>query len=406
MMIRLAIKSLISRRFSAFVCIAMVALSSIALLTVDTLYRGTQSAFGRSVQEIDLIVGAPTGDINLLLFSAFQVGAPSREVSINTFTRWQQDPGVARAVPLMLGDSHKGFRVIGTDASMFDHMQAVLERDPFAQGNAFKHVFEVTLGHEVARKLGYQPGDELILSHGFGNHSFQQHKARTFTVTGILTASGTPIDKTLQVSLDGIEAIHWPPATLAALPAQLKIGENPALKPDSLAAFYLTLTNKVRTFQVQRSINQSEAEPAQAILPGVAITQLWSMLDWVEAALLGLGLLATMVAAIGVGSTLLTHLDKRLGEFQLLKTLGARHRFIFALLVIETASLVALGMLIGVTCTVLLERAMLSIAQSRWGLYWPLDIDWLWLGGAMLSLSLASGLLLASISTWQLKRRE
>ncbi|WP_049722379.1 ABC transporter permease [Gilvimarinus polysaccharolyticus] len=403
MMLRLAIKSLISRRFSALVCISMVALSAIALLSVDTLYRGTQSAFGRSVQGIDLIVGAPTGDINLLLFSAFQVGAPSRELSMATFTRWQQNPNIARAVPLMLGDSHKGFRVIGTDANMFEHIQATTGHKAFAQGHAFKHVFEVTLGFEVARKLDYHLGDELILSHGLGHHSFQQHKARTFTVTGILAATGTPIDKTLQVSLDGIEAIHWPPATLATLAAQPNIGENPALKPDSLAAFYLTLSNKVRTFQVQRSINQSEDELAQAILPGVAITQLWSMLDWIEAALLGLGSLAALIAIIGVGSTLLTLLDKRMDEFQLLQTLGAKKRFICTLLAVETATLVTLGMLAGVALTVMLERTLLGIAQNHWGLYWPLDINWLWLGGAILTLPLISGLLLAGVGAWRLR---
>ncbi|MBU2884379.1 ABC transporter permease [Gilvimarinus agarilyticus] len=405
MIFRLALQSLISRRFSAWVCIAMITLSAIALLTVDTLYRGTQSAFGRSVQGIDLIVGAPTGDINLLLFSAFQVGAPSRELSYATFTRWQQDSNVKRAVPLMLGDSHKGYRVIGTNSQLFSHIGAISEREVFAQGHAFKQVFEVTLGHEVAQQLGYHIGDELILSHGLGNHSFQHHDARRFRIAGVLAATGTPIDKTLQVSLEGLEAIHWPPAQLAQLPEQLAIGESPALQPDSIAAFYLTLTNKVRTFQVQRAINQSKIEPSQAILPGVAITQLWSMLDWIEAALLGLGVLTALVATIGVLSTLLTHLDKRMSEFRLLQTLGASRRYIFTLLGLETALLVTLGLFTGVALTITLERGLTGFAQSQWGLYWPLNLHWPWLIAAIPSAALASGILLAGVAALRLKRR-
>ncbi|UTF61830.1 ABC transporter permease [Gilvimarinus sp. DA14] len=404
MMFRLALKSLISRRFSALVCIVMIALSTVALLTVDTLYRGTQSAFGRSVAGIDLVVGAPTGDINLLLFSAFHVGAPSRELSFTTFTRWQNDPTIARAVPLMLGDSHKGFRVIGTDTSLFDHFTSLHDGQVFTSGRAFTQVFDVTLGHEVAHKLRLKVGDTLNLSHGLGNHSFQKHDARAFTVSGILAATGTPIDKTLQVSLDGIEAIHWPPAKLANLPEQLAIGARADLTPDSLAAFYLTLDNKVRTFEVQRSINQNSAEPAQAILPGVAITQLWSMLDWVEAALLGLGLLSALVAAIGVASTLLGLLDKRLPEFLLLQTLGAKRRFVYTLLGIETATLVALGMLSGVAATLLVERTLLQLAQNNWGLYWPLEVNWLWLGSAFIALPVVTSLFLCAICAWRLRR--
>ncbi|WP_020209969.1 ABC transporter permease [Gilvimarinus chinensis] len=404
MMFRLAIKSLLSRRFSAAVCVAMIALSTLALLTVDTVYRGTQSAFSRGVQGIDLMVGAPTGDINLLLFSAFHVGAPSRELSFSTFKHWQNNPAVKRAVPLMLGDSHKGFRVIGTNQQLFDHLRATNGNNIFAQGAPFTHVFEVTLGREVARKLGYRLGDQLILSHGMGSHSFQQHDARTFTVTGILAATGTPIDKTLQVSLDGIEAIHWPEQKIANLPTQLPIGENPQLTPKSLAAFYLTLENKVRTFQLQRAINQYPKEPTQAVLPGVAVTQLWGMLDWIEIALLTLGGLASLIATIGVSGTLLTHLEQRMKEFQLLRTLGARQRFIFTLLGIETTSLVALGALIGCVGTIVLERVLLTVAQNRWGLYWALDIDWLFISTGIATLAVIAGIIFSGLSALRLRK--
>ncbi|MCP8899489.1 ABC transporter permease [Gilvimarinus xylanilyticus] len=404
MMFRLAWKSLLSRRFSAAVCIAMVALSTLVLLSVDTVYRGAQSAFSRSVQGIDLIVGAPTGEVNLLLFSAFHVGAPSRELSWQTFQQWEKSPGVARAVPLMLGDSHQGFRVIGTNQAMFDHLAATHDTAVFTQGKAFAHVFEVTLGHEVARTLGYPLGKELILSHGLGNHSFQQHEARTFTVTGILAPTGTPIDKTLQVSTEAIEAIHWPPARLATLPSQPTLGETAALQPDRVSAFYLTLANKVRTFQIQRAINQSDTEPTQAILPGVAITRLWGVMDWVQMALMGLGLLAALMAAIGVASSLLSHLDRRVAEFQLLQLLGARRRFIYTLLGLESGALIAIGIIAGTALTVLLERGFSVIAQSHWGLYWPLQINGFALGTAMLAAPLLGGLLITLAGAWRLAK--
>tara|TARA_R110000850_G_scaffold117015_7_gene233307 strand:- start:3367 stop:4587 length:1221 start_codon:yes stop_codon:yes gene_type:complete len=401
---RLALKSLLSRRFSACVCIAMIALSAAALLTVDTVYRGSQAAFSRSVQGIDLIAGAPTGDINLLLFSAFHVGSPSRELSWQTFSDWRNADATASAVPLMLGDSHRGFRVIGTDSALFDHIKRVNNAEVFTQGRPFSHVFDVTLGHEVARTLGYRIGDALTLSHGLGGHSFQHHEARTFKVTGILAPTGTPIDKTLQISVEGITAIHWSPAKLATLPQQPVLGTIAALKPSSISAFYLTLNNRARTFQVQRAINQNSTEPSQAILPGVAMTQLWSMLDWIEAALLGLGLLAALVAAIGVVSTLLGLLERRVAEFQLMATLGARRRFIYTLLGIETTVLVAVGLWLGALLTLALERSLLHFAQRQWGLYWPVEINGLSLAIAVTAVPLCSGLLLALVGAWRLSR--
>ena len=184
--------------------------------------------------------------------------------------------------------------VLGTTQAYFDHYRygkkhpLIFKEKQFQDGQSFKQLHDVILGSEVANKLKYQLGDKIIIAHGMGNTSFSKHKDQPFTVTGILAPTGTPVDNTLHVSLQAIEAIHVDWKSGVYIPGsggKTPIAER-ELQPKQITAFLLGLKSKMATFQLQRYISNYRDEPLQAVLPGVALQELWGMIGIAENALL------------------------------------------------------------------------------------------------------------------------
>ncbi|GGY57475.1 peptide ABC transporter permease [Bacterioplanes sanyensis] len=348
---RVVVASLAYRRGAVLLSIVAISISALTLLSVEHIRQQARQAFSQTVSGVDLIVGARGGDINLLLYSVFHLGSASRNMSYQSFDALQQSADVAWAIPLAMGDSHRGHRVVGTNANFFEHFRYG-QKTPlqFQQGQAFKQTFEVVIGAQVARKFNYQVGDSLVISHGLGQHSFQQHEQHPFTVSGILAPTGTPVDKALYVSLAGLEAAHRPAGM--ALDA--------AIIPDSITATLIGLTSRLKTFQVQRRINEYRGEPLMAILPGVTLTQLWDSLNVMEATLRTIAGLIFAAALIGLSATLLASMRERRQELIIMRTLGARPSFIILLIQAEV-------MLIATTAigiAILLLWTLLSAGQS------------------------------------------
>jgi len=330
MFIKLALKSMAARKGSVLLSVMAMTISIMVLLGVEHIRHQAKVSFANTLSGVDLIVGARTSSVNLLLYSVFRVGSPTNNISWQSFETIAANPKVKWAVPLSLGDSHKGFRVLGTNQSFFQQVkygqQHALE---FNQGRAFSDVYDVVLGSAVAAKLHYKLGDELVLAHGIAATSFTLHKNNPFTVVGILSPTGTPIDHTLHVSLQSIEAIH----------TQLSqaVSQQAMLQPSHITAFMLGLESKITTFTMQRDINQFAAEPLIAILPGVVLAELWQMMSVLENTLLVVSVLVFMSAFLGVCAMLLASVRERYYEIRLLQTIGAPARFLFLLIAAEAA---------------------------------------------------------------------
>ena len=205
----LAFKSLLNRRLTAGLTVLAVALSVTLFLGVEKIRLGARSSFDNTISSTDLIVGARSGSINLLLYSVFRVGDATNNISWRSVQELRQHPDIAWTVPLSLGDSMKGFRVLGTNNAYFDHYKYGRKQAlSFAHGAPFGDLFDAVLGAEVARSLSLQVGDPLIIAHGLGRTSFAQHDNLPFKVSGILAPTGTPLDRTVHVSLAGLEAVH------------------------------------------------------------------------------------------------------------------------------------------------------------------------------------------------------
>ncbi|MDP2561176.1 ABC transporter permease [Psychrobium sp. 1_MG-2023] len=364
MLIRLAIKSLIYRKASILLTIVTVSIGIFILLGVEHLRDQTKSSFTNSVSGVDLIVGTRTSSLNLLLYSVFRIGDPTNNISWQSYQNLSQHNTVDWAVPISLGDSHQGYRVIGTTPSYFDFFRHGNQQQlHFRHGRKFESVFDLVLGASVANKLGYKIGDRVVLSHGIGHTSFIKHDKLPFNVIGILKATGTPVDHTLHVSLQGLEAVHMtnPLAIkrLAKTP-ELALTQATYLKPKSITAIMIGLKSKMAVFNFQRTINTNKNEPLSAILPGVALSQLWQTMSVFDNALGLITLFIIISSLLGLSATLLSSLKEREPEIKLLRTIGASSGFIFLLVEFEAmliALLSALIAIIGLNLT-------LSVAQE------------------------------------------
>ncbi|MDH4608334.1 ABC transporter permease [Pseudomonas sp. BN102] len=408
-LLRLALASLANRRFTALLTVFAIALSVCLLLAVERVRSEARASFASTISGTDLIVGARSGSVNLLLYSVFRIGNATNNIRWDSFESIAQDRRVKWAIPLSLGDSHRGYRVMGTSTAYFEHYRYGRGQPlRLAEGKPFADMFEVVLGAEVAEALHYKLGDKLVLAHGVSTVSLVQHDDKPFSVVGILARTGTPVDRTLHISLAGMEALHvdWQNGVPARGAGKVSADQARAmdLQPRAITAFLLGLNSKIATFALQRQINEYRGEPLLAILPGVALQELWSLMGTAEKALFVVSLFVVLTGLIGMLTAILTSLNERRREMAILRSVGARPWHIGSLLVLEAFALALAGAVLGVGLLYLGIGLSQGYVQASYGLYLPLALpspyEWTLLGAI-----LGAALLMGVVPAWRAYRQ-
>lgn len=399
MLFNLAYKSLLNRRASVLLSAFAIAISVLLVLGVQRLAKSAEESFQSAASGIDLIVGARGSQSQLLLNTIFGIGNPTNNISWQSYQRFRDKRDVAWTLPIALGDSYRGFRVIGSDKAFFKHFRYQRKQPlKFAQGRGFENAREAVLGAQVAEKLKHRLNDPIALSHGTSEKAVITHVEHPFRVAGILRPTGTPLDRAVLVSLGGIEGIHagWqsgaPPAPedRKALSALDHTGQH----PDSISAFFVGLKSKLGIFKLQRDINAYADEPLSALLPLVTLAEIWRLIGNVETALTVLSGFVAFSALLGLLTVILSGLNERRREMAILRAVGATPALIFILLLLESMLLTILGAAIGTGLLFLASTLLAPLAQqhgivlTQSGLS---SMEWLWLlaiiaGAALLSL--------------------
>lgn len=368
----LAVKSLWNRRLTAIFTLIAVGFSVALLLGVERLRADARAGFADTISGVDLIVGGRSGGVQLLLYSVFHIGSATHNIGWQSYQEVAAHPNVKWSVPLSLGDSHRGYRVVGTTQDFFRHYRHARDRMlAFETGAAFEHTFDVVLGAEVAERLGYRTGQEIVIAHGAGAISFVEHANMPFTVTGILARTGTPVDRSILVGLDGIEAIHlgWeggaPPPGMKIPPALAKRMD---LTPKTVTAFLVGLDSRIATFRVQRFVNEYRGEPLLAILPGATLQELWDLIGVAERVLLAVSMFVVLVGLAGMVTVLLAGLEARRREMAVLRSVGASPRQMLVLTLGEACALTVGGIVFGVMLLYGLIALVRPVLESQWGL--------------------------------------
>jgi len=368
----LAAKSAWNRRLTLGLIVAAVALSVMLLLGVERARRDAREGFAQSVSGTDLIVGARTSPVQLMLYAVFRIGEATNNIRWDAYQAIARHPLVAWTIPISLGDSHRGFPVLGTSAAYFDHFRYGDSRPlALAAGKPFADVFDAVLGAEVAEQLGYRVGDRIVLSHGIGGIGLPEHADKPFTVSGILQRTGTPVDRTVHVSLEAIQAIHldWQggaPVPGFSIPAQFVRKFD--LTPKEITAALVGLKSRAAVFKMQRYVDDYPGEPLLAVLPGVALDELWQVVGVAENTLLALSAMVVVVGLAGLVAVVLAGLNERRREIAVLRAVGASARGVFALLMTEGLFVTLLGCAAGVVLLLGLTLLVAPLAQSRYGI--------------------------------------
>lgn len=431
MFVKLAIESLKSRKGSVALTLIAITISVFVLLAVEHIRHQAKESFNRTVSGVDLIVGPRSGQINLLLSSVFRLGSTNNSISWEAYEALAKHPMVTWTAPIALGDSHRGLPVIATKQSYFEHFRyGNKQLLKFAQGRQFETGSEVVLGAEVAEKFRYELGKQIVLSHGTGVTSFSHHDQAPFTIVGILERTGTPVDQSLHISFEGLTLMHadeqvQPDAKVAfsnqpigqstvnAGSSESHDKEHEHKHDDShhhehehghehgyadehdhendnehdkhnhdehkhdhgeageykVSAVFVGLKARYASLVMQKWANDYAEEPLSAILPGVALTQLWRLVGSIETVLQSIAVLVLMTTLIGLATMLLTSMRERQREIAILRVMGASPFFLFALIQLEVIVVTAISCLLAIVLLAVGLNVSADYLASEYGLF-------------------------------------
>ena len=373
----LAWQSIGNRRTTALLSVFAIALSITLFLGVERMRIGAKSSFTNTISGTDLIVGTRAGSVQLLLYSVFRIGNATSNISMDSLDAIEARDDVAWVVPISLGDSHRGYRVMGTSNDYFEHYR-YRNKQPlgFSGGQRFEDLFDVVIGAEIAQQLDYQIGSSVIISHGIGAIGGNKHDDMPFKVSGILQRTGTPVDRTVHVSLAALEAIHldWengsPSSGFRLSADQVRDLD---LQPSTVTAALVGTRTRFGIFQVQRFVNEFKNEPLTAVLPGVALQELWSIVGVAETALTAVSAMVVLTAILGMVTMILSTLNERRQEIAILRSIGAHTGTIFSLLMLEAVILAAGGILLGTGLLYALLFVINPWIEQGYGLYLAIE---------------------------------
>ena len=373
--LNLAFKSLKNRAFATSLTVLSISLSVMLLLGVEVAQRAAREGFTQTISKTDLIVGARSGSLQLLLYSVFNMGSPTHNVSYETYEKIKNHPAIAWTIPYSLGDGHRGFRVVGTNGDFFKYYSfRGDEKVAFAVGREFNNLWEVVIGSEVAQKLDYKLGDQIVVAHGVTKgEGVQHHDHKPFKISGILQATGTPLDRSIYVSLEGVEALHvdWKNGAAPTHGHEMSAEEisKEHLHVHAITAFFVGAKSRIESLKIQREINEFADEPLMAIIPAVTLNELWEGLSYAEGVLRLISVLVVVISFIAMLIALMTTLNERRREMAILRAVGANTQQIGGLLVFESALLSFLGIVLGVALSLFLMLLLEPWLQSKFGLY-------------------------------------
>lgn len=375
MILRLAFGSLLARVLTVGMTILAIALSVALFLGVEKIRTGAKASFADTISGTDLIVGARSGSVQLLLYSVFRIGNATNNMTWVSYQDIADRPEVDWIVPISLGDSHRQFRVMGTTPAFFERYkyrsgQSLAVRD----GAIMSDLFDTVIGADVAATLGYDIGDPIVVAHGLA--SFSQHKDQPFRISGILEKTGTPVDRTVIVSLEAIEAVHVDWQSGAQVPGKstpTDVIRQMELEPQAVTAALVGVKSRLQVFGLQRSINEYAQEPLLAILPGVALQELWQIVGIAETALIAVSAMVIVTALIGMMATIFSSLNERHREMAIFRAMGARPRVVLCLLVLEAVVMAAIGVIFGLVLLYVGLFVGQPLIDSAFGLWLPIE---------------------------------
>ncbi len=339
-MFKLLFKSIHSRALPvALVTITLMA-SMVLLLSIERIQKATEQGFNQSISGVDVIIGPRSSSLEVVLYTVFHLGRPTNNITMQTIDDIKKSRDIDWLVPIALGDSHKGFRVIATDKNYFKYVKYAGDKQlVFASGGAFAEISGAVVGADVAKKLGYEVGSSVYISHGSGKSTGKKHDDFSFKVSGVLDKTGTPIDKAVFVDLKGYELVHigWQSGKKVFDLSRIDISSIPEeeLMPKTVTAAFVGLKSKFALFHFTKSIRDYQQEAISAIMPGIALAELWSIVGMVDKGFELLSWIIIAISLIAMITLIISSIENRKREMTIYRANGASPMYLAGLVVYE-----------------------------------------------------------------------
>jgi putative ABC transport system permease protein len=321
-----------------------------------------QNRLEKDSQGIDLVVGAKGSPLQLILSTIFHADVPTGNIQLSDAEQIAANPLIAKTIPLALGDSFRGHRIIGTEHSYVAHYGATL-----AQGRLWEKPFEATLGSDVVAKIGIQLGDQFIGTHGIGD-SGEAHADHPYTVVGVLKPTGTVLDRLVLVNVQSVWDVHagHGPTTKHQTGDRVEedhdhdhdhghkhdhdhdhahehSGERDITK--EITALLVSYRTPLAAVRVPVQINQSTS--MQAAVPALETARLFALVGVGVDVIRGFAYLLMATAALGIFVALYASMSARAGDIALLRVMGATRGRVLGQVLFEGVLLAALGTALG-----------------------------------------------------------
>ncbi len=331
-------------------------ISLLLLFSVEKIRKSVEDNFTQTISGVDLIVGPRTGSLQLVLYSVFNIGQATNNVSYESYLKYANHPSVEWTIPYSLGDGHRGYRVVGTNQDFFKFYKYRSKQNIVLQsGQIFNDLQQVVIGQQVAQTLNYKTGDQIIIAHGSTTgDSFEQHDKKPFTIVGVMAATGTALDQSLYISLESMESLH-------------SAEDETKSQPTSITSFFLKTKSRLQILQLQREITTNKSEPLLAVLPGVVLNELWQSLSQINFVLKLISFLVLVVGLIGMMISFMTSLNERRRELSILRALGANINFMMGLILIESLLIIIFSLGLSLFLKFILELVLSDFIQNQYG---------------------------------------
>ncbi len=350
-------KNIKDKPLSSGLSVLLMSLGVAIIALLLTVGKQLEDKFARNIAGIDMVLGAKGSPLQLILATVYQIDAPTGNINLAEAQRFTRNPMVKTAIPLSLGDSYQGYRIVGTTPQYLQHFEA-----NFASGKVFENALEIVVGAKVARNLGLKVGDSFASQHGYDGegHHHDDHK---FKVVGILQSNNSVLDQVLITPLESIWELHEhhddekPSQGASAL--QLLTEEMPktevAEEAPEITAMLVKYRNPAMGMMIARSINQNSS--MQTATPAIEMNRLFALMGVGVDTLQWIALVIIIVSGISVFVSLYNALKERKYEMAIMLSLGATRTKLFVLLLLEGLIISLLGTVIG-------------LVISRLGMYW------------------------------------
>ena len=303
-----------------------------------------EEKFTRNVAGIDMVVGAKGSPLQLILASIYQIDSPTGNISMEEANRLTRSPLVKSTIPLSMGDSYQGYRIVGSNEKYLAHFQA-----EFETGKVFSKAMEIVVGSKVAKNLGLKVGDAFSSQHGFDREG-DAHKEKQFKVTGVLKTANSVLDQVMVTPLESVWAVHDEEAgkgsNVLKLLEEDNVGSNSIRPSREITSLLVKFRNPVMGMMMARSINQNST--LQTATPAIEINRLFALLGVGVDALKWIALVIIIVSGLSVFVSLYNSLKERKYEMALMLSMGASRTKLFLLLLLEGLIISVIGFVIGI----------------------------------------------------------